>query len=70
MALINLERLEAMEGDEDESVPLLPRHKSLLIKLIFFFEDNPQAFIEDYDADTMESSVNHLADDIQSRLAK
>ncbi len=64
----SLEALIAMEGDTDDSVALLPFHRSLFIQLLELVRANPDAFFSDADTMTQEEFTD-MIDNIQSRLA-
>ena len=69
MPLINWSRLMNQEGDTTDSIPLLPRHRSLLIKMLWFLEDNPQEFIEENVEDIDMQEFEDMLDTIEKALS-
>lgn len=63
--LLSWDKLTAMEGDE-LTVHLLPSQCSLLIRLLWYIEDNPQYF---EDSEGFEELIQDYLDDCEGRLS-
>lgn len=69
MPSLSWERIQAMEGDEND-VSLLPSQASLAMFMLLVLKDNPQNYIQEDVEDIGIDNINLFIDDTIARLSR